>query len=473
MRKIVLFAALLVLYTMIVGFAQDAGSGAPGVGDSLYPGFGNGGYDVQHYTLDLTVDPAANHLAGVTRIDAVAAQDLSSFNLDLIGFDIEAIWVNDTAATFARERQELTISPAQALKAGEAFTVEVRYSGTPRPYTSPAYSAPAGWQRYGRRDGCPCSYVASSPDGAATFYPVNDHPLDKATYTLRVTVSKPYEVAQNGILTDIIDNGDTITTISEVTSPMASYLTTINIADFDLVTDAGTHGVPIRNYFQVGIRPESRAVFAPQDEMIGFFESVFGEYPFDVYGVVVVNDALGSALETQTLSLFGVDFTSPNFPQHELVVAHELAHQWFGDSLSVGDWRDIWLNEGFATYAEGLWIEHTQGAAALDAWARDLYDQTGQHRITRPPGDPLFNDLFNWNVYNRGALTLHALRLKVGDEVFFSILQTWYERHRDGNVRTADFVALASERSGDDLTGFFDAWLYAEAVPPLPEMSLG
>lgn len=472
---------LILVLAIGVSFFTQAGSalarepqpGAPGIGDSLYPGFGNGGYDVQHYALDLTVDPATSAISGSTTILALATQDLSSFNLDLIGFSVTSVIVNESQATFSRDGQELTITPNAPITSGSPFTVTVEYNGVPEQITSVAIPVLTGWVIADSGSGMKESFVLSEPDGAANFYPVNDHPLDKATYTIRVTLPKPYEAVVNGDNIQVIDNGDTTTTVGEVESPMASYLTTIEIGDFDLVEEPGTHGVPIRNYFAAGLGDDYRAAFARQDDMIGYFQSLFGEYPFKVYGAVLVNAITGSALETQTLSIFGTDMINPSDPQeNEATVAHELSHQWYGDSVSVADWRDIWLNEGFATYAEVLWREHTDGIDARDAWIGDTYQYFLDNALP-PPGTPPADDLFNSSVYYRGALTLHALRLKIGDAAFFNLLHEWYTRHRDGNVSTADFIALANEISGQDLSAFFDAWLYQPALPPISEMGLG
>jgi aminopeptidase N len=459
-------ASVLLMFIPAMIMAQSTQPGAPGLGDSLYPNFGNGGYDVQHYTLDLSITPASGNIDGITTIDARATQDLSSFNLDLIGLQVESTIVNGAGATFTRNGQELTITPDHPIANQSLFSVMVGYSGIPEAMESVAIALPTGWIRYGRTTPCPCSFVVSEPDGAANFYPVNDHPLDKATYSLRVTVPKPYEVAANGVLMGISDNGDTTTTHTEVTAPMASYLTTINISQFDKATEAGTHGVPIRNYFEVGLNPAYAALFAQQDEMIGYFESLFGSYPFDVYGALVLNNDFNSALEDQTLSVFGKNTLDPS--GDNLAIPHELAHQWFGDSVSLSDWSDIWLNEGFATYAEGLWIEHESGRQALDAWARDLYQQLDPERSLPPPMTPPADDLFNISVYLRGGLTLHALRLHVGDSAFFQILQQWYTQHRDGSVTTAELIALANHISGEDLSGLFHDWLYAQPLPPFP-----
>src|SRR5688572_2129815 len=329
----------------------DPLSGSTGLNDSLFPDFGNGGYDVQHYTLDITVnDVSTSDLTATTTIAAKATQDLSSFNLDFIGFEISGITINDQPADFDRDGQELTITPSTLLQEDETFTVTIQYSGSPDNFTSQSLQFQTGWVTF---DGG--SFVLSEPDGAATFYPVNDHPLDKASYTFRVTVPEPFEVAANGVLTETIDNRETRTFVFEARDPMASYLATINIDEFDVETSQSESGVPIRNYYPTGSPEEMRRPFQRQGEMIEYFSEIFGAYPFEVYGALVIDTEFGAALETQTMSIFGRDMIDTNdLEGTQQVVAHELAHQWFGDSVSLADWRDIWLNESFATYAQGL-----------------------------------------------------------------------------------------------------------------------
>jgi aminopeptidase N len=316
--------------------------------------------------------------------------------------------------------------------------------------------------------------VLSEPDGSASFYPVNDHPLDKATYTIIVTVPKPYEVAVNGVLEETTDNGETTTYRFEMRDLMASYLTTININDFDLETMESEGGVPIRNYYAASLPDDVRKPFARQGEMIDYFSELFGPYPFEVYGALVMDTEFGAALENQSMSIFGIDMIDPNdIEGTESVVAHELAHQWFGDSVSVADWGDIWLNEGFATYGEGLWVEYLYGREGLDEWVTEIYNEVKSYPdFYPPPGDPAANDLFNGGVYLRGGLTLHALRLEVGDETFFTILRTYHEQYKDGNATTEEFVTLAEQIHGKALTDLFDAWLYDEQLPPMPELGL-
>jgi aminopeptidase N len=457
--------------TMIPVETVEVNIGSSGMGDSLYPGFGNGGYDVAHYTLDFTVnDVATSDLTAIVTIEAKAIQNLGSFNLDFIGFEINEITVNGETAGFSRKGQELTINPLQPLEENESFTVVIQYNGSPQEMQSVALPVQTGWVTF---DGG--SFVLSEPDGSADFYPVNDHPLDKAGYTFRVTVPKPFEVAANGVLTETTDNGDTTTFVFEARDPMASYLATIDIDEFDIETMKPENGIPIRNYYSTGLPEDVRKPFARQGEMLDYFSDIFGPYPFDVYGALVMDTEFGAALENQTMSIFGMDMIDvEDLEGTELTVAHELSHQWFGDSVSVADWSDIWLNEGFADYAEGLWIEHTSGRDALDEWIKSQYKDVVEFPQYYPaPGNPPADDLFNGGVYVRGGLTLHALRLEVGDEVFFDIMRTYFGRYKGGNASTDDFIAVSEEVSGKDLAEFFDNWLYSQKIPPIPSLGLG
>jgi len=454
---LIVLAALLLL----AGPALAQSPGGEGLGDSYYPGLGNGGYDVRHYDLNLLYDFDARLLLGTATIEAVATQDLSAFNLDFRGLDINQVRVDGAIAAYEHRSPELTILPARPIPAGATFTTVVLYEGIPGP--AGVRSTELGWTRH--ENGV---FVAGEPIGASSWYPVNEHPLDKATYTIRVTAPAEYVVAANGLLAETIDRGAMRTFVWENSYPTASYLVTVNIGEFVIEEQEGPGGLPIRNYFPPDIAGEASYDFGRTPQMIALFSSLFGPYPFEAYGVVVADAAIPFALETQTLSVFGRRHVDGQRGD-EIVVAHELAHQWFGNSVSLADWSDIWLNEGFAEYASYLWYEYLESPEALNEVLHYFYDNLARSLLP-PPGSPPPNDLFNISVYIRGAMTLHALRARLGDEAFFRVLQTYYDRFKYGNATTGDFIAVAEEIGGQELDGFFDAWLYDLALPPIPEL---
>ena len=431
-----------------------------GLGDALFPTLGNAGYDVQHYTLDLGIDVDNNVLSGTATLLVQALEDLPAFNLDFRGLEVMRLGVDGEEAKYERNDGEMTITPNTPLKSGQGFTVEVAYKGEPEG-TTRSGTPTQGWRKFD--DGI---LVAGEPEGASSWYPVNEHPCDKASYTLRFTVPRPYVVATNGQEVSVTDNGDTTTYLTEMREPAASYLVTVNVGRYEKVTQDGPGGLAIRHYFPQDVSDSTRALFDPTPAMIDYFNSLFGPYPFEVYGGIVVDTDLGFALETQTLSMFGTDLEGRSFTAEETLV-HELAHQWFGDAVSLGQWQDIWLNEGFATYAQWLWVEHEDGRSAYDDRMQVMY-RAVKDAGGIPPGKPDANRLFDIGIYLRGGLTLHALRMQVGDDAFFRTLKAYYAKFKHGNAATADFIAVAEQESGQELDALFDAWLYADEIPDLP-----
>ena len=549
-------------------------AGSSGIGDPYFPLMGNSGYTVLHYDLDLDLDVTGGAIdAGQATIEAVALVDLCAFNLDFRGLEIEGITVDGAPATFTRLGGELTVEPAMTLPAGAPFTTEIAYHGIPLGQDAPTVGSLAamvlggilgmggGEQKHPPEEGDQYGsgwwhgrdtiFIAGEPAGAESWFPVNGHPSDKATYTVRLTVPDPFSVVANGILTKTTTTGDRTTTVWESDDPMASYLVVFHAGLLDVEVREGPNGLPLRLAFASSVGAGQRAMFDKLPVMIDYFQSVFGPYPFDSAGGTVVGAPILFALETQTLPIFGEipllganALTAEELAGFEAIVAHELAHQWYGNTVSVMRWQDIWLNEGFATYAQLLWLEEAEGIvarnheiakvyavhAALARFqdpallaalnARDVIDgyrsysqrflgrrieeefarryQAGLNAETVSDlesipatdgllqltaqgvpealfpgetlltGDPGPANLFSPTaVYQRGALTLHALRLQIGDEAFFAILRAWPERFHNGNAATGDFITLAEEISGDELSEFFEAWLFQPGLPRL------
>ena len=433
-------------------------AGAVGLDDPYVGNFGNGGYDVTHYDLAIDWRPDDRRLVGTTTITATATHDLAAFNLELVALDVSAVGVDGAPAEFDHSDPELHVTPAAPIAAGNEFVVTVSYSGTPSDPGGFSVDRPSGWHT---RDGY--VYVAGEPLSAATFHPANDHPSDKAAFTYRITAPSDQTVAASGTLTSQQDAGETTTWVYDQPFPQATYLTTILIGDFEIVDDGSSaSGVPVRNVIDSSLLEDGRRVFDDQPEMIDAFEPLFGPYPFDVYGSALVREGFGGALETQTLSIFGADVVGFG-AFAESIVAHELAHQWFGNSVSLERWEDIWLNEGFATYAEALWFEANDPGFSFDRWVADK--ENFGPELERRVHAPEDGDLFGIHVYQRGALTLHALRLDVGDDAFFRILREWADRYGGGNATTEDFEMLVQEVTGDDYSAFFDRWLRSEQLP--------
>ena len=657
-----------------VATATTPGPGAPGIGDPYFPLSGNGGYDVKHYGLNIDYVPATDVLTGHAIITAKATQDLSRFDLDLHGLTVKSITVNGRSATWKRSGDELVVTPAATLRSGLPFFTTVSYAGVPEIYED-SVLGDAGF--YNTDDG---TLVAGQPFVAASWFPSNDHPADKALYSVRITVPKGVEALSNGKLLRHGRIGSKDEWIWNVDAPMASYLATATIGQFDVderdvdgihyldavdpdlftptitartgasfaysqkaddgykrlsrtfdvpatggaltfwmdravedgwdftfveaapagsddwttlpeesgitTTDAGNSGcadllaqhpflghylgddasgdaclpsgstgtwsaatgsgtgwepwtidlsayagqtidlaiASVSDYaFQLDgvaiddvtgpggqgstsfetdadtldgwtvpgapagspgntndwittsdgpppIGAQVTSSLSREPEVISFLEEQFGPYPFHEAGGIVDDfSGLGFALENQTRPIYDKAFFTGTPEQGDGVVVHELAHQWFGDDVALKRWSDIWLNEGFATYAEWLWAEH-EGYADPQAYFDDLYSAPADDSFWQLTiGDPGPDDIFDGAVYDRGAMTLQALRLTVGDEAFFQIVQTWAHEKSGGNGTTAQFIALAESISGADLGDFFTAWLFTGEKPAAPD----
>ncbi|MDF3298849.1 M1 family metallopeptidase [Streptomyces tropicalis] len=419
------------------------------------------------YDLHLAYDPAAGTLDGRAHILAVAERPLHRVELDLARLAVREARVDGTAVRTARRRHKLLLPTPRPIEAGTPFTLEIRYGGRPGPVRTPF--GPIGWDRTGDpHDG---TMVAAQPLGAPSWFPCNDRPDDKAEYTLRVTVPRGQHVLANGALLDRSTTAATECWTYHHRGPMAPYLAALYTGRFaretwlarDTATGRDVHG---HNAFPERLERPARHDLGRQPAMLGAFTGRFGPYPFETYGAVVVDADLDQPVENQTVSVFGRNHVDGR-RTWETLVAHELVHQWYGNSVSLRDWRDIWLNEGFATYGEWLWSEHI-GEDSADTIARAEWRRLAAGpqslRIADPGPDRIFDD----RVYNRGACTLHALRLTTGDDRFFAMLRGWHRAHRGGSADTAAFVAHAGRSSPAATEPLLHAWLYEKRLPPLP-----
>ncbi|MFG3223734.1 M1 family metallopeptidase [Kitasatospora sp. NPDC048194] len=453
----------------------------PAVGgpDPYFPTSGDHRYRVHRYELALDYRPGPNRLAGSARLSAVANTALAEFALDLAEFRIGRVLVDGKAARYTHRGGKLRIRPAKALGAGAVFTVEVHYTGNPRPVRSP-------WGGLGWEELTEGALVASQPVGSPSWFPCNDRPADKATYQIAVTTPSPFTVVASGRLLTRTTRASSTTWVYEQSAPTSPYLVTVSIGHYvpvPLTARPAQPGTGQHPHAGAGHLPQAGHVsqsgyvprplveaftrdFARQPEMMAYFTQAFGPYPFGEYAVVVADEELDVPVEAQGVATFGTNHLGGGWDRERLI-AHELAHQWFGNSVSIADWRHIWLNEGFAKYAEWLWSEHAGGpAAAVHAAAahRLLAGLPQDLRLVDPGRKLMFDD----RLYQRGGLAVHALRRALGEDAFFAMLRDWTGANRHGVVATADLLAHASRYTAAPLGPLFEAWLERPELPALP-----
>ena len=451
-----LLAALAASLALAAPAAAAPTAGAPGAGDPYLPLAGNGGIDVADYNLELAYDPATRRLDGTATLRITATQELSRFDLDLRGFTLGAVTVDGVRAATGRSGQELQITPAKPLRKGQSFTVVVPYSGTPQEVIDPDGSS-EGWVL--TDDG---AAVVGEPQGSPAWYPANDTPRDKATYTVAMTVPDGLTAVGNGLLASRSSVGGRTTFTWREGFPMAPYLATITLGRFDVTEGRTPGGIPTYIAVDPTQAQSASSSMRKVPAMVDFLVGLYGPYPFENAGAIVDNaPRIGYSLETQTKPFYD---DAPD----EATVLHELSHMWFGDAVTLRQWPDIWLHEGFATWSEWIWTER-QGNTSAAQKLKQLENTPASATWfwTPPPGNP--GDaahLFDGTIYDRGGMTLEALRERIGDATFLKLLRTWYLDHRYGGVSTPEFIALAQQLSGRDLSGFFQAWLYTAAKPP-------
>lgn len=427
--------------------------GTAGIGDPYYPTDGNGGYDARAYDVSVRFDPESGRLDGDATITARATNALSRFNLDLHGLDVSSVEVDGATAEFSRRRRsELVVTPPEPLAEGSTFRTRVRYAGTPADAGSGQLGS-NGWQRTSSGG----AFVLGQPHSAAFWYPVNDHPRDKATFRLTAEVPEGWTAVSIGRRERSTTEGGWTTTTWAEPNPVASYLTTIAVDRFDVERGKLADGTPVLSAYAPGaggMRDEGARV----GEVIDFLTGEFGEYPQATAGGIYLGEDIGYSLETQG---------RPTYTRSAdlLTVVHELAHQWWGNTVSIRSWADICLNECLASYSQWLWAEGKEGdhlddryrravnryAGSDTFWGSKLYDMGAGHEFE--------------GVYSKGILALHAVRRQIGDEAFSRVLREFPARHRNGNASWPQFEDFIERVSGQRLDDFFDAWFRGTEQP--------
>jgi hypothetical protein len=456
--------------------------GSRSLGDSLLPALGNGGYDVQHYDLTIAYDPATKLMNSSATVSSIAKQDLSEFSLDLRGLTVTAVTVKGAPATFTRVADKLVITPAAGIDNGTSFDTVVAYNGTPERVLDPDDSF-EGW--LDTTDGV---FNVNEPMGAMSWFPNNNHPTDKATYDFTTTVPTGKTALGNGELVSKVDNGDGTTTWKwHMGYPMATYLSTTTIGDFDLAqgtgaTALGAGGAAVELYnaidssYTAAQKTTVTNTLAREDAIVKYMSGLYGGYPFNSIGAVVDRiSGVGYVLEVQTKIHFPSSSVSIN------TLAHEIAHQWFGNDVSLKSWNDIWLNEGWATWSQWNWSNKENGSATTSAQQfLNNYNSTSQPTRWNIPTAALpdAGELFTtFPVYTRGAMTIEGLKQILGDDAFFTLAKTWIAENHYKNAGTADFIALtkriAAEKAGFEasnlakLDTYFQQWLFTGAKPTM------
>ena len=441
------------------GAAPDVGSGVSGVGDVLFPDLGNPGLDVDHYDIDVAYDHDTGEIDGTVELSITATEPLDHFTLDAVGLDVSGVEVDGDVAHYEVDDPELRIAPDVPIAKGASFEVTVSYTAEANPGNISA-GVSAGWFR--TESG---SFVLDEPDGTRNWLPSNDHPSDKATYRFTIHVPAGLTGVANGDLVSHETAPDgSETWIWDEQQPMTTYLIQLMTGTLDVVDGTTPGGTPLTSVVQAGDQTLMQPFLDVTGEQVDYFEQYFGPYPFDRYGIAMTDGYIGGAMEEQGRSLFSAqDFAGGQLDHGtELLLSHELTHQWFGDGVSPAQWQDIWLNESFATYGEWMWLEHAGYGTITDFAATALAERQDGPFAT---GTPDVQGLFGFEVYEGGAVVLQALRDEVGDDHFFTILRTWVQDNLYESRTSADFIALSSTVAGVDLTSFFQDWLYATDLP--------
>jgi aminopeptidase N len=425
-----------------------------------------------HYLVNIKLDSQLTQIeSATTQIDIVALKRLALIDLDFGDLTIDSINIDSRPAPFTQKHERLAINLITPVNAGTKLSIAVSYHGKPKD----------GLIIRPDKDGKAAAVGDNWPNRVHHWIPSFDHPSAKASVTFNITALANNLVVANGSLDHVettADGNRTWTYTEE--EPIPPYCMIIGVGQFNRSEPAHSSLTPLSFYVPGSDASFAQKGFAPANPILQFFSQTVGSYPYEKLALIVGNTRFGgmenSGAIVFTASLFTPKDSAKVEPPYDIpestlnVVAHEIAHQWFGDSVTEATWSDLWLSEGFATYFAGLFIQRAQGEKAFQEYMKDAAEAVFEYekRNSTPVFDRDTEDLFkllNPNNYQKGAWILHMLRSQLGDEVFFNGIRSYYEAHKNGNATSEDLKAALEKASGKDLSRFFRRWVYESGHP--------
>jgi aminopeptidase N len=441
-----IFAVALVL----LAFPAAAAAAA----EPFFPRAGNPGYDALSYKVGLAYKPKGGRIKARTTVEAVATTSLQRFSFDFFGPEVSGVELEGEPLRFRRRPGKLTVFAEEEIAKGERFTTVIRYSGVPPKIVDPD-GTPEGWLR--TDDGV---IAVGEPQGTAAWIPCNNVPYDKATFEFFISVPDGLKAVANGRRVRSDNRAGRVQHNWVERAPMSTYLAVLNIGR-GRITKERIGRLPSWTLVDPRMERESRKPLALLPEIIRFQSRLFGGYPFDSAGSIVdYAPDVGYALETQSRPIY-------TFVPERTLLVHETAHQWFGDSVGLERWPNIWLNEGLATWTEWYYAERHGGRSAQQIFEALYRVPASKERFWNPPsghpGSP--EHLFATSIYVRGAMAVQALRQQIGTKPLLRVLRRWATEHRHGSANINQFIALAEQVSGRNLERLFNRWLYQRGKP--------